>query len=166
MQDWDPLGQWGSHSLQLTGKAGMLIRKVRVLLGNMLSGLNHHLQQAALLGDAALDQGQQSQSKPFCWLCYGKASRGAGLDQQNLKEPQQNSTELVHESFVSMDTKLWKKKTICSVVASLLWCRIKLSKQRNNCLILLSGWATTASRPTDTRWLLPEKENHLKIAWL
>lgn len=81
----------------------MLIRKVRVLLGNMLSGLNHHLQQAALLGDAALDQ---SQSKPFCWLCYGEASRGAGLDQQHLKEPQQNSTELVHESFVSMDTKL------------------------------------------------------------
>jgi len=99
MQDWDPLGQWGSHSLQLTGKAGMLIRKVRVLLGNMLSGLNHHLQQAALLGDAALDQ---SQSKPFCWLCYGEASRGAGLDQQHLKEPQQNSTELCEHGHKTM----------------------------------------------------------------
>lgn len=68
----------------------------------MLSGLNHHLQQAALLGDAALDQGQQSQSKPFCWLCYGKASRGAGLDQQHLKEPQQNSTELCEHGHKTM----------------------------------------------------------------
>lgn len=106
MQDQDPLGQWGNSSLQLTGKAGVLIRKVRVLLGNMLSGLNHHLQQAALLGDAALDQGQQAQNKLFCWLCYGEESRGAGLDLQHLKVPQQNSTELLHESFVRVDTKL------------------------------------------------------------